>query len=154
MNRIQNIFQHSPYLVGQTQRHRRRFVQQRIMHPCPVVQVPPQPYRILQHLLQMRAIAGTSDQASLLSSYRAVEPFHMRGIDLLADTQLLNTLFDLLLFAKQRLARYLQQIASAVSKFLYHAHLQIRRRFETGILESASAVFATAVFDVVQIPAR
>jgi hypothetical protein len=36
MNRIQNIFQNSPNVIGQTQRHCRRFVQQRIMHPCPV----------------------------------------------------------------------------------------------------------------------
>ena len=148
MNRIQNIFQNSPNLVRQTQRHRRCFVQQRIMHPCPVVQIPPQPYRILQHFFQVRAGASTPYQASLLSSYRTVEPFHMRGVDLAADTQFLNTPFDFLLFAKQRFGRYLQQMASAVSNFLHNADLQIRRRFERGVLEPASAIFATTMFDL------
>ena len=72
----------------------------------------------------------------------------MRGIDLLTNTQLPNTLFDRFLFAKQHLGRYLQQIASVVSNLLYNSCLQIRRRFEAGILESASAVFSAAMFDL------
>jgi hypothetical protein len=71
----------------------------------------------------------------------------MRGVDLLTNAQLSNTLFDLLLFAEQCFARYLQQVASVVSKFLYHAHLQIPRRLEVGMFASASAVPATAVLD-------
>ena len=145
MNRIQNIFQNSPNLVGQRQRHRRCFVQQRVMYPCPVVQIPPQPYRILQHLFQMRAAASTSYQASLLSSYCAVESFHMRSIDLATNAQLLNTLFDLFLFAKQSFARYLQQTAPVVSKFLHYSDLQIRSCFETSLLESSSVVFSTSM---------
>jgi len=148
MNRIQNIFQNSPHLVGQTQRHCRSFVQQRGMHPCPVVQIPPQPYRILQHFFQVRAAASTPYQASLLASYRAIESFHMRRVDLLANTQLLNSFYNFFLFAKQSFARYLQQIATVVSKFLHYTHLQIRRWFEMWIFYSASAVFSAAMFDI------
>jgi len=96
----------------------------------------------------MGAVAGTPSQASLLAPYRAVEPFHMRGVDLVADAQLLNTLLDLFLFAKQCFARYLQQVASVVSKFLYYTHLQIQRRLEAGMFASASAMSATAVLDL------
>ena len=67
------------------------------MYPRPVVQIPPEPYRILQHLLQMGAGTSTSYQPSLLPSYRAVEPFYMRGIDLATDAQLPNKFLDLFL---------------------------------------------------------
>ncbi|MFH1615744.1 MAG: hypothetical protein ABIG61_11760 [Planctomycetota bacterium] len=93
----------------------------------------------------MGAVAGTPGQSRLLASYSAVESFHMRGIDLLTNAQLLNTLFDISLFAKQCFGRYFQQIASVVSNLFYNSRLQIRKRFETGMLESASAVFATAM---------
>ena len=108
----------------------------------------PQPHGILQHHLQVRAVAGTPSQAGLLTSYCAVEPLHMRCIDLLTNTQPLNTLFDLFLFAEQRLGRYLQQIASVVSNLLYNAYLQIRWWFQSRILYSASAVFAAAMLDL------
>ena len=96
MNRIQNILVNSPYLAGQSQRHRWRLAPQREEHPCPVVHIPPEPYGILQHNLQMGAVACTPSQACLLALGRTVEPFHMRGVDLLADVQLLNVLFNLL----------------------------------------------------------
>lgn len=63
------------------------------------------------------------------------------------DAQVLDTLFDLFLSAEQCFGRDLQQLASVVSNLLHNAHLQIRRRLETGMLESASAVSATAVLD-------
>ena len=63
------------------------------------------------------------------------------------DAQVLDTLFDLFLSAEQCFRRDLQQLASVVSDLLHNAHLQIRRRLETGMLESASAVSATAVLD-------
>ena len=148
MNRIRDILANSPHLVAQAQSHRWCLVHQRVVHPRPIVQIPPQPYGILQHNLQVRTIACAANQASLLAPYRAIEPFGMRRVDLLSNAQVLNTLLDLFLFAKQRLGRYLQQIASAVSNLLHNAHQQIRWRLETGMLESASAVSATPVFDL------
>jgi hypothetical protein len=35
----------------------------------------------------MRAIAAAPGQVCLLAPYRAVESFHMRGVDLVADAQ-------------------------------------------------------------------
>ena len=49
----------------------------------------------------MRAAASTSYQTSLLTSYGGVESFHLRGIDLAANTLFSNTFFDVLLCAKQ-----------------------------------------------------
>ena len=69
----------------------------------------------------------------------------MRSIYLAADAQLSNTFFDFLLLAEKCLARYLQQIASVVSKLLDHADLRIGRRLEPGMLESAPAVPAAAM---------
>ena len=94
MDRIENILENRPDLVGQARRHRGRQVQQRVMHSGPVVQIAPQPQRILQHLGQTRTIASTLGQAGLLASYRSVEPFQVRGIYPLANAQFADATFD------------------------------------------------------------
>lgn len=130
MDRIKNILENRPNFVGQTQRHRWCKVQQRVMHPCPVVQIPPQPQGVLQHLRQTRNVATAPSQTGLLTSYRSVESFQMRGIYLLADAQLPNTTFDGLLRTKQGFGRYSQQVALLIAKLFDYTDLQIRRWLE------------------------
>ena len=148
MDRIKNIFENRPNFLGQAQCHRRCQVQQRVMHSCPVVQIPPQPQGILQHFRQARTIASTSSQAGLLTSYRSVEPFQMGCIDLLADAQFANAMFDGLLRTKQGFGRDSQQIASFVPELLDYTDLQIRRGLEPRMFFSAPPSPTSTMLDL------
>lgn len=148
MDRIKNILPNRPNFLGQTHRHRGRLVQQRIMNPRPVVQIAPQPKRLLQQVFPARTIACAAGQTSLLAADRTVEPLQMRSVDLLANAQFANTAFDIFLHSEQGLGRYTNQIAPFVALFLDNSYLQARRRFEFDMLSATAPSQATAMFDV------
>lgn len=138
MRRVTHIFQHRPDMSGQAQQHCRTSSFQRAVRSDPVVNIPPQPQRPLQHAAQSRNIAGTSGQSCLLAAQRSIEPLQMRGVYLPTDMQFPDTMFDVSQSSEQRMCGDFEQIASPIADFPDNANQQSERRLEDRFALSAT----------------
>lgn len=110
----------------------------------PIVQIPPQPQRPLQHATEPGAVASTSGQASLLTSQGAIEPLQMGGIYLSTNLQTPNAAFDILEPPKQGIGGDVEQMALGISKFFDYANQQSRWWLEGGLAFSTPAFLASS----------
>src|ERR1700677_1175932 len=145
MHHAPHISPHAPRLAGQSEGHRRRLSLQRGVRTHPIVKIPPQPQRPLQCRRQPRSAAAAAKKLRLLIAHRAVETFHMGGVDLVADLQSADQPLDFLFASEQRPRFHAQEFARRIADFFHHAHPQCRRRLEGGIIESAPPPLATAM---------
>lgn len=147
VHRMRDILTNRPNLVAQLQGHRWCAAIQRAVRARPIVQVAPQPQCPLQHDPKTRAVPRSSCQLRLLVSHRPVETFHMRGVDLPTDAEMLDALQNILQSAELCLGFHLQELASRIANLLDHAYQQPWRRLEFRMSFAATTFRATSVFD-------
>jgi len=148
MNRVTNVFQNRPDLLGQPQNHRWRTTLEGAMYTRPIVQVPPQPQCPLQTATHPRAIASPPGKTSLLTAQGPIETFQMGSIYSLADTQSPNPMFYILQAPKQGIGRDIQQPAFGIPNLLDYADQKRRRWLESGPFFATTTILSSPMLDL------
>jgi len=145
MDRVADVLQDRPDVVGQSHRHRRSPSAQRAMGPDPVVEVPEQPQPPLQRALAARHRLRPAGQPGLVTAQRPVEPFHVRRVDPPAQSQRDDPAADGLQPTEPGAGPHAQQIALGVADLLHDSDQQPRGWFQPGVFPPASTVAAPSM---------